>query len=101
MPGEQIIFECNQDIEYASKKYKLFITNKRILLYKERGIFNKYEDIICEKVERLGGLEYKEKGGLFNLAKVSIKGGLKLDIKGPSKEVKDMFQILECLINVK
>lgn len=101
VPGEQIKFACKQDIEYADKKYNLIITNKRILLYKKRGIFNKCEDIICERVERLEGLEYKEKGGLSNLAKVSIKGGLKLDIKGSSKEIKDMFQILECLINVK
>ncbi|MER5174525.1 MAG: PH domain-containing protein [Candidatus Nitrosocosmicus sp.] len=101
VPEEQIKFICKRDIEYANKKYELFITNKRILLYKKRGILNKSEDVICEKIERLAGLEYKEKGGLFNLAKISIKGGIKIDIKGPSKEVKNMFQILECLINVK
>ena len=49
----------------------------------------------------LEGLEYKEKGGLLNLAKISINGGIKLDIKGPSKEVRNMFKILECLINSK
>ncbi len=101
VPGEQIKYVCKYDIEYANKKYRLTITNKRILLYKKRGIFNNCEDVICEKVERLEGLEYKEKGGLFNLAKVSIKGGLKLDIKGHPKEIKNMFQILECLKNVK
>jgi hypothetical protein len=101
VPEEQIKFICKRDIEYANKKYYLFITNKRILLYKERGILNKSEDVICEKLERLEGLEYKEKGGLFNLAKISIKGGIKIDIKGPSKEVKNMFQVLECLINLK
>ncbi len=101
VPGEQIKFVCKYGIEYANKKYNLFITNKRILLHKKRGIFNKCEDVICEKVERLEGLEYKEKGGLSNLAKISIKGGIKIDIKGPIKEVKNMFQILECLKNVK
>jgi hypothetical protein len=102
VPEEQIKFICKRDIEYANKKYFLVITNKRILLYKERGILNKSEDIICEKIERLGGIEYKEKKGfLCNLAKISINGGIKLDIKGPSKEVKDMFQVLEYLINLK
>jgi hypothetical protein len=101
VPGEQIKFECKQDIEYANKKYNLFITNKRILLHKKRGFLNKCEDLICEKVERLEGMEYKEKGGLSNLAKISIKGAIKIDIKGPSKEVKNMFQILECLKNIK
>ncbi|MDQ4073221.1 MAG: hypothetical protein M3162_02830 [Thermoproteota archaeon] len=62
---------------------------------------NKSEDLICEKLERLEGLEYKEKGGLLNLAKLSINGGIKMEIKGPSKEVKDMFQILEYLLHSK
>lgn len=102
VPEEQIKFICKRDIEYANKKYFLVITNKRILLYKERGILNKSEDIICEKLERLGGLEYKEKRGLlFDLAKISITGGMKIDIKGPAEEVKDMFQVLDCLINLK
>lgn len=99
VPEEQIKFICKRDIEYANKKYDLIVTNKRIVLYKERGFLNKSEDMICEKLERLEGLEYKEKGGLFNLAKISIKGGMKLDIKGPSNEVRSMFKILECLIN--
>lgn len=102
VPEEQIKFICKRDIEYANKKYFLVITNKRLLLYKERGILNKSEDIVCEKLERLGGLEYKEKRGLLlDLAKISITGGMKIDIKGPSEEVKSMFQVLECLINLK
>lgn len=102
VPEEQIKFICKRDIEYANKKYFLVITNKRILLYKERGILNKSEDIICEKLERLGGLEYKEKRGLlFDMAKISITGGMKIDIKGPCEEVKSMFQVLECLVNLK
>jgi hypothetical protein len=99
VPEEQVKFVCRRDIEYANKKYDLFITNKRILLYRESGFISKSEDVICEKIERLQGLEYKEKGGLVDLAKISINGGIKIDIKGPSKEVKNMFKILECLIN--
>ncbi|MEJ7642274.1 MAG: PH domain-containing protein, partial [Candidatus Nitrosocosmicus sp.] len=56
VPEEQIKFICKRDIEYANKKYFLVITNKRILLYKERGILNKSEEIICETLARLGGL---------------------------------------------
>ena len=99
LPEEQVKFVCRRDIEYANKKYDLFITNKRNLLYRESGFISKSEDVVCEKIERLQGLEYKEKGGLLNLAKISINGGIKLDIKGPSNEVRDMFKILECLIN--
>ncbi|HEY6536578.1 MAG TPA: hypothetical protein VN704_09100 [Verrucomicrobiae bacterium] len=101
MPGEQIKFDCKSDVEYIDKKFHLYITNKRLLLYKQRGLFNKCEDLICEKVERLEGMEYKEKGGLSDLAKISIKGALKLDIKGQSKEIKSLFQMLECMKNVE
>lgn len=99
VPEEEIKIVCKRDIEYANKKYDLFITNKRILLYKERGVLNKSEDVICERLERLEGLEYKEKGGLLNLGKISIKGGIKIDIKGPSQEVRNMFKVLESLVN--
>jgi hypothetical protein len=101
VPEEQIKIICKRDVEYANKKYCLFITNKRVLLYKKRGILNKTEDVVCEKLERLEGLEYKEKRGLCNLAKISIKGGLKISIKGPSSEVKNVFQVLEYLMNLK
>lgn len=101
VPDEKIKFICKQDIEYSNRKYKLCITDKRILLYKKSGLLNKCEDVICEKIERLEGLEYKEKKGLINLAKISIKGGIKLDIKGHSKEVKQIFQLLEYLKYVK
>ena len=97
VPEEQIKIICKRDVEYANKKYSLFVTNKRILLYKKRGILNKTEDVVCEKLERLEGLEYKEKRGLCNLAKISIKGGLKISIKGPTNEVKNVFQVLELL----
>ena len=97
VPDEKIKFIYKQNIEYSNSKYKLCITDKRILLYKKSGLLNKCEDIICEKIERLEGLEYKEKRGLFNLAKITIKGGIKLDIKGQSTEVKQIFQMLEFL----
>jgi len=94
VPEEQIKFIGTKEIEYSNRKYTLCITNKRILLYKKSGIVNKCEDIICEKIDRLEGLEYKEKGGLFNLAKITIRGGIKIDIKGHSEEVKKIFQLL-------
>ena len=101
VPEEQIKVICKRDVEYANKKYCLFVTNKRILLYKKRGILNKTEDIVCEKLERLEGLRGTRKRGLCNLAKISIKGGLKISIKGPTNEVKNVFQVLEYLMNLK
>ena len=101
VPEEQIKFIGKQEVEYSNRKYKLCITDKRILLYKKSGFLNKCEDIICEKIDRLEGLEYKEKVGLFNLAKITIKGGIKIEIKGNSEEVKKIFQLLECLKYMK
>ncbi|MDF0681852.1 MAG: hypothetical protein P0116_12905 [Candidatus Nitrosocosmicus sp.] len=49
-------------LDTPTKKYDLFITNKRILLYRESGFINKSEDVICEKIERLQGLELEGKG---------------------------------------
>src|SRR6185312_15755451 len=94
VPEEQIKFICTKEIEYSNRKYTLCITNKRILLYKKSGIVNKCEDIICEKIDRLEGLEYKEKGGLFNFAKITIKEGINIDIKEHYEEEKKIILLL-------
>lgn len=99
-PEEQVKYICKRDIKYENKKYDLFITNKRIILYKERGLFNKTEEVLADSLDKIKGIDFKEKGGLLNLGRISLKGDFNVDIKGPIEETKVMYTILRSLLSI-
>src|SRR6476661_3294614 len=101
LPLENVRFQSKAIVQYATKKYKVIITDKRMILYSRRGFFLKSDDLICERLDRLHGLEYSEKGLMFRTAKISIQGTTKLDIHGSIPELKALFHNLQCFINSK
>ena len=98
LPLENIKFQSMTLIRYANKKYKVIITDKRLILYARRGHFLKSDDIISERLDSLSGLEYSEKGIIFREAKISLQGTTSIDIRGPVSELKPLFHTMESLI---
>ena len=56
----------------------MLITDKRLILFAQRGYILRSDDIVSERLDRLQGLEYSEKGLLFRTAKISIQGTSKI-----------------------
>jgi hypothetical protein len=100
LPLENIKFQSETLIHYASKKYKVVITDKRFILYAQRGHILKSDDIISERLDSLGGLEYSEKGIIFREAKIRLQGTTKIDIHGPISELKTLFHTMESLVKI-
>ena len=98
LPLENIKFQSKTLIHYADKKYKVVITDKRFILYAQRGHFLKSDDIVSERLDRLNGLEYSEKGLLFREARISIQGTTKMNVHGPISELKPLFHTMESII---
>jgi hypothetical protein len=98
LPLENIKFQSKTLVRYANKKYRVIITDKRFVLYAQRGYLLKSDDIISERLDRLNGLEYSEKGVLFREAKISIQGSIKMDIHGPIPELKPLFHTMESIV---
>src|SRR5690348_13934437 len=97
IPLENIKFQSKNLIRYAGKKYKVVTTDKRFILYAQRGHFLKSDDIISERLDRLNGLEYSEKGLMFREARISIQGTTKMNVHGPISELKPLFRTMESI----
>ena len=101
LPLENVKFYSNSLVRYADKKYRVLITDKRIILFAQRGYLLKSDDIVSERLDRLQGLEYSEKGLIFRIAKISVQGTTRIDIFGPTSELKPLFHNMQSLINVE
>jgi hypothetical protein len=99
LPQENIMFRTKTKLRCTLKKYNIIITNLRILLYSERGLFFKSPDVISERLESIYGMEYNEEGILFKRSKIRIQGGIKLEISGPISEVKPVFNFIQSIVN--
>ena len=100
LPVENVKFYGKCPVEYSGKKYKLLMTDRRIILFAKRGHIHKSNDIVSERLDRLHGLEYSEKGFLFRKAKICIQGTEKLEIQGPVSELKILFSSAQKLVNL-
>jgi hypothetical protein len=99
IPGESIKFSSRTIIEFGGKPYKVFVTDKRLLLYARRGLMLKSDDIIGEKLDNLHGIKYSESGRLFKSATISIQGAMKFDLIGTKSEIKPLFHSLQSILN--
>jgi hypothetical protein len=99
LPLENVKFHSKTFVQYADKKYKVLISDKRIILYAQRGHLLKSDDIVSERIDRLQGIEYTEKGFIFRTARIYIQGTTKIEIQGPISEIKSLFHNLQTLIN--
>jgi hypothetical protein len=96
LPGEKILFWSDFHVTYQETKYKVFITNLRLLLYNESGLVFKKEEIITETFPHLTGLQFTEQGtinkkGVFKFS--SNKGEVKLE--GPVNGMRGLFKAIQ------
>jgi hypothetical protein len=99
LPLENVKFYSKTSILYGSKRYNVLITDKRLILFAQRGYILRSDDIVSERLDRLQGLEYSEKGLLFRTAKISIQGTSKMEVQGSPSEMKPLFQNLQSVTN--
>src|ERR671921_615475 len=81
LPLENVKFHSKTFVQYADKKYKVLVSDKRIILYAQRGHLLKSDDIVSERIDRLQGIEYTEKGLIFRTARIYK---LSLTVTNPS-----------------
>ncbi len=102
LPAENIRFSSNDEIvEYGDKKYRVFVTDQRLILYARRGTLVKSDDIVSERLDSLHGLKYLERGMFLRSAAISIQGSLKLEIRGSPSSLKPLYHSLQAIISGK
>lgn len=99
LPAENVRFASEQEVEFAEKRYSVYVTDRRLILYARRGLLMRSDDIISERLEAIHGVKYRESGFPFRTATISVIGTSALEIKGPPSRMKPLFQSLQSVVN--
>jgi len=96
LPDEKILFWSDFQVTYNEAKYKVYITNLRLLLYSESGLVFKKEEIIAENFRQITGLQFTEQGainkkGIFKFS--SNKG--EVELEGPVNGMRGLFKAIQ------
>ena len=95
LPSENIEFMSDDEVIYGEKKYKIIVTDRRLILYSRRGLLFRSDDMVSKKRASITELQYKERGFLFGSATISIMTDVKFDLTGPPSKMKPLFQLLQ------
>jgi hypothetical protein len=98
LPSENVRLASDDEVEYGEKKYRVVITDKRLILYARRGTLLKSDDVVSERLEAIHGFKYSEKGMLFRRATISVVTNAKMEIKGSPDRMKPLFHSLQSII---
>ena len=61
-PGESIRYQCRKEITYAKNPYVLYITDRRVLGHKRKGLIFKKDQVFSAALEEIRNLKYHEEG---------------------------------------
>jgi hypothetical protein len=96
LPGEKILFWSDFQVAYSEARYKVYITNLRLLLYNETGLVFKKEEIITESFRQITGLQFTEQGTLNKkgILKFSSNKG-EVQLSGPVNGMRGLFKAIQ------
>jgi hypothetical protein len=93
MPGEEIRFQSSRSVRYGNKRYQVILSDRRILLFAERGMLFKNDDVVTQKLDDLQGVKYSEQGVIGKKGIIRVQGfKTELDLTGPAEEIKTLYQ---------
>jgi len=95
-PGETVRYQCQKEIMYAKNPYVLYITDRRVLGHKRKGLIFKKDQVFSAALEEIRNLTYHEEGiirkrGILILQTV----GQTLPFEGDAEEVKVVFREMQ------
>jgi hypothetical protein len=92
LPGEQIRFHSSGRVRYGDKTYHVVLTDRRMLLYAQRGMVFKNDDVVIQKLDELQDIKYSEEGIIAKKGIIRVEGRTKLDLSGSANEIKALYQ---------
>jgi len=97
LPNEEIRFQSPGYVEYGEIKYTLYLTNKRLILYRQSGFgpFKK-DNIVTEKLEEIQSLKYREEGFINKKGIIEVVTKTRrFFLKGSTGSIKTLYQTLQ------
>lgn len=98
MPGETITYEAPFFVKVGDMDYSLKVTDRRLILYRRKGMVFKKEHFIGEKLSNIDSITYDEVGLLNKTAVVTVSTPSKtLPLKQKVANMKIIYQQLQGL----
>ena len=96
LPEEKILFWSDFQVNYNEAKYRVYITNLRLLFYNESGLLFKKEEIIAENFRQITGLQFSEQGSISKkgIFKYSSNKG-EVELEGPVNGMRGLFKAIQ------
>ena len=94
IPGEEIRYHTTRALRYGAKRYELIVTNKRLLLYAQRGVLIKNDDVVSFKLDEIQGINYRETGMVGKRGHIIVESRTRIDLEGDTSEVRALYQQL-------
>jgi hypothetical protein len=93
MPGEEVRFQSGRAVRFGAKRYRVILSDRRILLYAQRGMLFKNDDVVTQRLADLQGVKYSEKGFFDRKGIIRVQGiRTEMDLSGPAEEIKALYQ---------
>jgi len=94
MTGERVRFRSGP-IYYGGKSYEIVLTNKRLILYAQRGVIFKKDEVISWRIDEIKEIRYYEKGIIKKTGYIKLmEEKAQTELYGPAKEMKTIYQRL-------
>jgi len=93
MPGEEVRFHSTRRVRYGDKRYQVILSDRRILLYAERGAIFKNDDVVTQKLDDLQNVKYSEQGIIGKRGTIHLQTfKTEMALSGPAEEIKTLYQ---------
>ena len=94
LPGEEVHYHSNKSLVYGTSRYRIVVTNKRLLMHAIRGFLFKNDDVVSFSMDDLHGVRYKEQGLLPRMGVIEVDGKTTVRLEGIASEAKIVYQQL-------
>ena len=96
LPGEEVVHWSDFHVTLGETRYRVFITNLRLLLYRESGLLFKEEEIISERFNQIQGLQFTQQGAIKKrgVLRFNASGG-EFVLEGPVNGMRAIFKALQ------
>jgi len=100
-PDETIKYRSPTPVEYQGDYYGFLITSKRLIWYKQSGLIFKKDNFVCELLENVKSISFKEEGIINKRGIVRIvMGDRNLLFSGSLSAMRAIYNEAQSLISI-
>lgn len=98
-PDETIKFRSPTMIDYQGDDYNFYITNRRLIWHRQKGLIFRKDNFVCEMLDNVNAISYKEEGLIIKNATIKVNiGNRQLPFTGSRDSMRAIYNEMQALI---